>query len=432
MGRVRLSDKYYMDLPNYYFEYREIFMMKLYRFSIFYLVVAGYFTIAASAYDVSSSDTVWPGKDWATSTPEAEGIDPDAINSLVADIEAGVYGLVDQFVLIRHGRIVADHKFPHDYRAIAAKLDPDRKPLGSAGDDQYNYDHPNWHPYYQETKLHTLQSVTKSVTSAALGVAVTEGLIKDAQVPVMPYFSSYDHDLSDPRKSDITLEDFLTMRSGIDWVTTGGYDSNEHSTIQLEASEQWIQFILNRPMETKSGERFDYNDGVSVLLGKIIREATGQRADKWAKEKLFTPIGIDEFHWKITPDGEADTEGGLYLATHDLARIGYLFLRGGEWNGKRILSEAWVKSSVTPFVSDVAPDNDQNNTGYGYQWWIPSHENGEAKIYSGNGYGGQFIMVVPEYDIVLAINSWSLHVDKFKWPNSILQDIIIPALKDDK
>lgn len=281
--------------------------------------------------------TVWPGEVWAESTPEAEGINPDSVRALVADIEAGTYGLVDAFLLIRHGKVVANHRFAHNYDSIAAQYDTINY--------QYNYDHPAWHPYLRDTKLHTLQSVTKSVTSAALGIAVDERLLGGPDTPVMPFFAAYAPYETDARKEATTLEDLLTMRSGLAWVTESAYGTGEHSTDLLERSAEWIRFVLSQPMDTTPGSRFEYNDGASVLIGKILREATGQRVEEWTRDRLFAPIGISEFYWKETPDGETDTEGGLYLATEDLARLGYLFLRGGEWNGRQVISREWVSAA---------------------------------------------------------------------------------------
>ena len=191
----------------------------------------------------------WPAAEWPVSTPEAEGIDAAAIEALISDIEGGLYGLVDHFLLIRSGKVVADHHFPHDYAAIAAQYDPT--------DHQYNYDHPEWHPYYRGTKLHTLQSVTKSVTSAALGIAVDEGLIQGVDVPAMSFFDAYEPDLSDPRKAAMTMEDLLTMRSGLDWNEMISYDDASNSCIQLEASDDWIRFVLGHPMREEPGTVFD-------------------------------------------------------------------------------------------------------------------------------------------------------------------------------
>ena len=275
-------------------------------------------------------EPVWPGEEWPVSTPEAEGLDPAAIDSLVADIDAGRFGLIDHFLLIRHGRVIADRHWDHgeEYARILAEQED------TVG-HPYNYDHPDWHPYYRDTGLHTLQSVTKSVTSVAFGIAV----------------------------------------------------------------------------------------------GKILREATGRRADAWAEEHLFRPIGIRDYYWKITPDGEADTEGGLYLAPHDLARIAYLMLRGGEWDGRRIVSREWVRASTSPVIPDLNPGNGRDDGGYGYQWWVPFHEEGETRIFSGNGYGGQFLHIVPEHDLILLFNGWTLHARAELSSWTALQDRILPAIR---
>lgn len=330
------------------------------------------------------------------STPAAERVDPAAVDALLADIDAGRYGLIDHFLLIRHGRVIADRHWDHSARYAELWRAQD-----DTTDHPYNYDHPAWHPFYRDTRLHSLQSVTKSVVSVAFGIAVDAGHLPGVDTPAWPYLEAYGPDMSDPRRQAVTLEDFLTMRSGMAWATPGQtYDDEEHPTVVLEASDEWIAYATSRPMAEEPGTRFDYNDGVSVLLGKIVREATGRRMDAWAEEHLFRPIGIDQYHWKITPDGEADTEGGLYLAPHDLARVAYLVLRNGRWDGRQVVSEEWVRASTSPVVRDP---------GYGYQWWVPVHREGRTVVFAANGYGGQFVHVSPEHDLISVFNGWTLH-----------------------
>ncbi|MDZ4698932.1 MAG: serine hydrolase [Rhodothermales bacterium] len=388
------------------------------------LLGAGLLVLAFSACRYNPESTAlagpgWPAETWPVSTPAAEGFDPDSLAAIEADVAAGVYGSVDHFLLIRNGRAVIDTHYDRTYTLPSDAPD--------TTDHPYNYSHPNWHPYYHGSDLHTLQSVTKSVNSAALGIAIDAGLIPGVESPVMPYLQAYSPDVSDPRKAAMTIEDLLTMRSGIDWYTEGGYGNTDHSTIVMELSDEWIRYIIGRPMDAEPGTVYEYNDGASVLLGKIITEATGMRADLWAAERLFKPIGITEHYWKITPDGETDTEGGLYLKTHDLARIGYLFLRGGEWEGKQIVSKAWVDKSTAPVVADIAPANEQVNLGYGYQWWVPDQENGRATVFAGNGYGGQFVLVAPDYDIVAVFNAWDIDAPRTTW--RLLQDRILPSTR---
>ncbi len=358
---------------------------------------------------------------WPVSTPEAEGVDGAAIANFVADVEAGHYGLVDHFLMLRHGRVVADHHFDRDYAAISAPYAPE--------DQQYDYDSPDWHPYYRGSELHSLQSVSKSITSICIGIAIDEGHIPGGVVtPAMSFFEDYEVDLADPRRSAMTLEDLLTMRSGIDWNEMISYEDETNSCLLLEASDDWIQFVLDRPMREAPGTRFDYNSGVSVLLGKIVRVATGQRIDDYAREKLFEPLGITEVYWKQTPAGEIDTEGGLYLAPHDLARVAQLFLQRGEWEGRRVVSEAWVDASVRPHVADIRPDLARDDRGYGYQWWVPVHANGEALRYQGRGYGGQYPIVVPSLDLVIVLNAWNIHDAPERSMDEAVRDLLVPAV----
>lgn len=358
---------------------------------------------------------------WPVSTPEAEGVDGAAIASFVADVEAGHYGLVDHFLMLRHGKIVADHHFDHDYVALSAPYEP--------VDDPYDYDSPDWHPYYRGTELHSLQSVSKSITSICIGIAIDEGHIPGGvETPAMSFFEAYEPDLSDPRLRAMTLEDLLTMRSGIDWNEMISYENETNSCILLEASDDWIQFVLDRPMREAPGTRFDYNSGVSVLLGKVVRVATGRRIDEYAREKLFEPLGITEVYWKETPDREVDTEGGLYMAPHDLARVAQLFLQRGEWEGRRIVSEAWVDASVRPHVADISSGFVRDGRGYGYQWWVPVQEDGEAVQYQGSGYGGQFPIVVPSLDLVIVLNAWNIHDAPERSTSRAVQDVLLPAI----
>ncbi|MBT8398693.1 MAG: beta-lactamase family protein, partial [Gemmatimonadetes bacterium] len=254
------------------------------------------------------------------------------------------------------------------------------------------------------------------------------GAISGVNVPALSFFEAYDPDLSDPWKADMVLEDLLTMRSGIEWSEDTPYTDPNNSCILMEASDEWVPFVLDYPMDADPGTVWEYNSGASVLLGKIVQVATGQRIDDWARENLFHPIGIDDFYWKITPAGEVDTEGGLYLSAQDLARIGYLFLRDGMWEGERILSGEWIAASTAPMVSDINPNNSGSDPGYGYQWWVPDHVGGETLVFAGNGYGGQFLLVAPDYDVVAVFNGWNIHGGARASTWRALQERILPAI----
>ena len=349
------------------------------------------------------------------STTETLGISESLLQSIHEDIQNGDYGLVDHFLIIRNGKVIADHHYKQDYKTIAKDYDPTLH--------QYNYDHPDWHPYYNYTDLHSLQSVTKTVTSLLMGIAYDEGLLMDLDEPVYPLFSAYNIDLSDERKRSITLRNLLTMQSGISWDENSVYaDDAENNCIVMELSDNWIQYVLDRPMATNPGGRFVYNSGVSVLLGKIVQMATGQRIDKWAEEKLFGPLGIDDYYWKITPKGEVDTEGGLYLNPYDLAKIAQLTLNRGKWEGQQIVSEEWVDDSTKPWV------NLDSRYSYGYQWWI-GHHGDHGNSYNMRGYGGQIVNIVPKYDLILVFNGWNIHANSKRRTDRILDNRILPMFE---
>jgi len=227
----------------------------------------------------------------------------------------------------------------------------------------------------------------------------------------------------------MSLEDLLTMRSGIEWSEDTPYTDPTNSCILMAASEEWVPFVLGYPMDADPGTVWEYNSGASVLLGKIVQVATGQRIDEWAREQLFEPLGIEDFYWKTTPSGEVDTEGGLYLSAQDLAKIGELFLRGGIWGERRIVSEEWVRASTAPVVADISPENGRADAGYGYQWWVPDHDGTDPEVFAGNGYGGQFLLVAPEYEIVVVFNGWNIHGGARASTWRALQERIIPAIE---
>jgi CubicO group peptidase (beta-lactamase class C family) len=357
--------------------------------------------------EIANSAWVWP-----ISTPEMEGINPEVLDSIHADILEGQYGLVDHMLLIRNGNIVVDKHYGHDYLNISKQYD--------TANHQYNYDHPDWHPYYNNSDLHTIQSVTKSITSILVGIAVDEGLLAIHDTTIMSLFSDYQLDYHDIIESPICVEDLLTMRSGIRWDEEDYTNPNNNCT-KMELSNYWVEYVLNQAMDSEPGTEFVYNGGNTVLLGKIIYYVTGMRIDQWAEEKLFQPLGITDYYWKESPDGEIDTEGGLYLKPHDLAKIGLLMLNEGQFADQQILSKQWVERSIEP-ISQVTPF-----VTCGYVWWgLASNEDSEVEVYAALGFGGQYIMVAPRYDMLVVFNCWNAHDQMEKYPWFVLQELIIP------
>lgn len=347
----------------------------------------------------------FPTQAWETSTFENEGLNSAPFDDLLNEIEKGVYGNVDQLLLIKNGKLVFDQSFENDYEKIS-KGKSGALGCGFAtckdstvfGD--YNYYHPKWHPYYQNQQVHTLQSVTKSIASIMIGVAIKEGDISSTDVKVVDFFEDYDLSIADESLKTATLENLLTMQLGMEWHEIDRPIDSTNTTGQLEASQNWIQFTLNQPMDTIPGTKWVYNSGASQLMSGIIKKATGLYIDEYAEKHLFTPLGIKNYHWKKTPAGYTDTEGGLYLEAQDLAKIGFLMLREGKWEGQQIISSEWVKKSVTKQVSF------DKEKGYGYQWWRDDQDG--IEIWACHGFGNQYLLVFPKFETIAVVNSWNI------------------------
>jgi CubicO group peptidase (beta-lactamase class C family) len=362
-----------------------------------------------------SPAAAFPTKGWPASTPAAEGLDAAVLDRLDAELASGKHGYVDGLLVIRNGSVVYEKSYRHDYAKLFETA-PDRVP------GPYNYYDPAWYPYEHGSNLHTMQSVSKSVTSALVGIAIRRGEISGVDAKALPYFSGY-RVAPDPRRERMTLKDLLTMTAGIRWdETTIDYTDPANSCARMEASKDWVQFVLDQPMAAEPGSTFVYSSGVTELLAEVLRKATGKHADAYAAEHLFGPLGIERFYWKKTPSGHPDTEGGLYLTPRDLAKIGYLYLRNGVWDGRRILPEGWVRAST---AAQVDSSSGVAQTRYGYQWWVLS---GKTPAYAGIGYGGQLLVVVPQRDLIAVFTGWNIY-DKPALTAQFARDRVLEAIR---
>jgi CubicO group peptidase (beta-lactamase class C family) len=360
-------------------------------------------------------NTSWPTKAWATSTPLAQGLDGAVLEALHREFAEGKHGYVDDMLVVRNGAVVFEKSYRHDY---------DRLFVGKGAPALYNYYDPEWHPYWKRSELHTMQSVSKSVTSVLVGIALLRGEIPSVDARVMPYFAAFKA-TPDPRRDAMTLRDVLTMTTGIAWDESSvPYTDPKNNCAVMEGREDWIQYVLDQPMAEEPGRKWLYNSGATQLLSYLIKKATGQEADDYARAHVFGPLGI-EYAWKRTPRGLADTEGGLYLRPRDLAKIGYLFLKDGVWEGTRILPEGWVKDSTTWRVTTSG-----SLRGYGYKWWVLSRKGpGAYEAYAALGYGGQFLIVVPELDLIAVFTGWNIY-DKPELDEVFALDRVLAAVKD--
>ena len=238
--------------------------------------------------------------------------------------------------------------------------------------------------------LHNMKSVSKSVASLALGIAIDRGLIGSVNEPIFSFFPEF-QDLRSPEKERIQLVHVLTMSMGLKWVeatpASGDYDNDE---ARMHMAWDPSRYVLGLPVTAPAGQEFFYNTGALQLLSAIARKATGRPLDEYARETLFEPLGITGFEWSRVR-GDTDAGGGLRLRPRDMAKIGQLILSGGRWNDRQIVSKAWIETST---ASKIEATDGQS---YGYLWWLGwSQLNGRKIRWIGAlGRGGQSIRIVP-------------------------------------
>jgi len=378
-------------------------------------------TTLSLSWQKASGEVNWPTRGWQKGTPSSVGIDEKILAGLDADLASGKFPQVDSLSVVRCGVEVFARKYEHNYAQIYGKEAKLRGPLNPHLTGPYNYFDPAWHPYYHGTELHTMQSVTKTVTSVIIGVAVTRSDFKAGlDTPVLHYFDVTKVKNVDDRKRRMTLRHVLTMSAGLEWNEEIPYDDPKNDASVLEASDDWVQYVIDKPMTQEPGKVFNYNSGATELLAYIFQKETGQDIEEYGEKYLFAPLGMKHY-WKRSPMKLVDTEGGLFLSGPDLAKIGYLFLHDGNWDGKQIVSEDWVKQSLTPAI-DAG-----ESFKYGFKWWLLPKTDGKSLIWMGRGFGGQHLMVFPESLIVVS-TAWKILDDSA--PRADFVKRILPAVHD--
>jgi len=358
--------------------------------------------------------------DWPTTTPKEMGINQGQLDDLSNDLGAGKYGLVDSMLVARCGKVVYEKTYQRDYGKIYGERAKTEGPLNHDLQGPYNYFSTDFHPYYHGSDMHTMQSVSKTVTSVTIGLARTHNdFSAPLDAPILSYLGVKKITNLDERKKKITIRDLLTMTAGIEWHEDLPYDDPKNSADVMEASHDWVQYVIDQPMAAEPGSKFVYNSGATELLAQVFKKVTGKSVDDYAAEHLFKPLNI-HYYWKHTPTGLPDTEGGLYLSAGDLAKIGQLYLKEGMWNGQSIVSDAWVKDSVSPHIAVGEGD-----WKYGYLWWLHSFGTAQEDVtWQARGFGGQNLIVIPEYNMVVVFTGWDILPSNEKRPADRLDRVL--------
>ena len=328
--------------------------------------------ICSQAVDVQgATEPIWPTKEWQTSSPEEQGMDSKELAELVdfgarrilAAPGVTLSSMLHSLLVVRHGKIVVEA-----YYAPYAVGIP-----------------------------HTMNSVTKAIISTLTAIAFKDGLLDSPNHRLLDFFDRRSIANVDDKKEAITVQNLLDMTSGLEW--TEPLDGRPDSLFEWERSPDWVKFILDRPMSRAPGDAFSYNSGNAHLLSAIITKLTGMAALDYAKAKLFAPLGINGLYWRQDPQGISIGGLGLYLHPRDMAKIGYLYLRNGEWEGKQLLPSAWIDKVTNATVNPHAPGDPELRYGNLF-WALP-----QKHVYMANGYHSQLIMVFPDLDVVAVTTS---------------------------
>jgi CubicO group peptidase (beta-lactamase class C family) len=307
------------------------------------------------------------GYDWPVSTPEEQGLEPKLIARFyceAAELET-MYGLL----VVKNGYLIAED-------------------------------------YFNEGSIDQLaprQSITKSFTSAAMGIAIDLGYIDGVDEKMMDFFPEISGDLTDVRKNSITIEELLQMRAG--------YPNEEKMPQYLDAlfftdNWDWVPHMANFPLVREPGTGFDYSNLTSHILGMIVARATGTDLNSFTQEHVLSPIGAVAGEWTTDADGNNWGWGELSITARDMAKFGKLYMEGGEWAGDRVIPSDWVADSLAEHSEKVVIGGYSTSRygnfrklGYGYQWW--SAEVGEHRFSYANGHGGQFIILLDDLDMII-------------------------------
>lgn len=306
--------------------------------------------------------------------PESQGISSKGILSFIKRAEKEIDAL-HSFMIIRHGKLVSEGW---------------------------------WAPYAPESP-HVMHSLSKNFTSTAIGILIDEGKLS-LDDKVLPFFPEYAPEKPSWQLDAMRIRDLITMNTGhIKEPMVWGYDGD------------WVKFFLEAAVEVAPGTHFKYNSAATYMLSAILQKVTNEKIVDYLTPRLFEPLNIQKPNWNVSPQGINTGGWGLSITTEDIAKLGQLYLQKGQWNGQQLISKEWVSMATSKQVSNGSnPENDWNQ-GYGFQFWRSRHNS-----YRGDGAMGQFCIVVPELDAVIAITAGTFDMGQVM---NVVWEELLPAMQ---
>ncbi len=249
---------------------------------------------------------------------------------------------------------------------------------------------------YSPDSMQNLYSMTKSILSLLVGIAISCDYLDSIDQPLVDFFPEYVSDIVDQRIHEITLRQALTMTAGFKW-------REEIDLISMILSADWPRYVLTKPLSADPGVEVQYNSGLAHLVAEILFRTTGRTPEQLAVEWLFTPLGISRWMWEAAPNGVSCGGWGLHLNPYDLLKIGKLCLNVGMLGDTQVVPQNWIEASIEPLASI------QDCYGYGYYWWTYAqcYSDRLAGIYLASGVGEQFMWIVPHSHLVIVVTAWN-------------------------
>ena len=332
--------------------------------------------------------------DWEISSLEKEAVESARIVKLIKNILAGKFPNTHSVLLVKNGKLILEEYF-----------------YGNKRDD-----------------LHYLASATKSITSILIGISLDQDFLTGVDQNASHWFNDYQNTNWISQPYNITIRHLLSMTAGIDWDEKRSASDPKHDYFAMRRGGDWIRYVFNKDLVAPPGQQFNYNGGLSALLGEIIKRASWIDAEKFSEKYLFEPLGISDYSWLKYNNGSINTGGGLLLRSRDMAKIGQVVLNNGMFKNKRIVSKKWIYESTKNHTLKWAHPF---GSGYGYQWWLGERIiNGEKiRVVIAKGRGGQCIFVIPKANAIAVVTSQLRdNPGGYFRPQFMMTEYIIPAL----
>lgn len=323
-------------------------------------------------------DTYNDSSSWVFSSPASQGLDERKLNSASAQLAA--LGNSLSFLVIRNDQIVMERYYNGAKRSDA----------------------------------NNVHSTSKGMISAAIGKAIQDKYIRSIDQKISDFLPDYFARISDPLKWEITIRDLLTMRSGLQW-------REDETEDWVEQQPDWIAAMLSLPMKVKPGQKFQYSTASTHLLSELLTRATGKNTCQYVHDQILKKIGVAAEHWGSDPNGVFSGGYNVYLTPREMAKFGLLYLNEGKWKGKEILPASWVNASMSTQTIAKA------DTDYGFNWWVKKMKGHPVGI--ANGFGGQYIFVVKDLNLVVVITANTIDFDKDVDFRGVVENFVIPSAK---